>query len=98
MAPRTDRSTAGPLVCLADPFPDRDAPARRCVDPSCEARDPSESSTQGEAVTNRVRRLPLLDYLARRRSTSIVRADSSNDATTPTNTPGMDRPVEEGVS
>jgi len=98
MAPRTNRPQTGLLVCLTDPLPDRDAPVRRCVDPSCEARDPSESSSPREAATDDSERRPRFGYLAGRRSASIVRTDSPNDATTPTNTPGMDRPIEERVS
>ena len=97
MAPRTNRSTAGPLVCLVDPLPDRNTPVGRCVDPSCGTRDPSETSTPGEVGTDYSGRLPRFAYLARRRSASIMRADSPSETTTPTKTPVIDRPVEEGV-
>ena len=95
MAPRTNRPQAGLLVCLADPLPDPNIPVARCADPSCEVRDPSESSTLQESDTNYSGRLPRFAYIVTRRRASSGRTDSSHETATPTKPPVIDRSIEE---
>ena len=98
MAPRTNRPQAGLLVCLADPLPDRDTAVRRCVDPSCEVRDPNESSALRQSGTGYAGRLPRFAYVVTGRRASSGRTDSSHETATPTKTPETNRSVEERVS
>ena len=98
MAPRTNRPKAGLLVCLADPLPDRSIPATRCVDPSCGTIESSDDPIRRERYPRYSGRLPRFTLLAKRLRSATGRADSPNDAMTPTKTPVTDRPIKERVS
>ena len=97
MAARTDRPTAGPLVCFVGPLSDRDASAMLRVEPSCEDLDQIDRSPREDRDTVYSGRIPRFAYVTQHREGPPGRTDSPHGFPPPMKTPVMGRSSEEGV-